>query len=389
MQRRKRLVIVTQSMTGWGVERNLLSIVKNVDSELFEPMCVVTAPVENGNQYPFKVVNINVPRVRPNSYTQPIIFLLKWFYLSAWFLRDGKKTDIVVTSLLDETVCIYLIKKLLRRSFHFVSFNQIRITESTRKTNLFTSMLIKLLIAANRNADTILSLSKGVAEDLSESFGVQKEIFIHTGCINADEIVSAREEPIEEEWLLKDPRKTIIYAGRLVNEQKRVDVFVKSIRTLLEKHPELQVKAVIIGEGRDRQKLIDQVKEFHLQETIYFLNFKPNIFKYFSAADCMVLTSEYEGFANVLIEAMSTGLPVISTDCPSGPAEILENGKWGFLVPRGDFEKISEYLFAILTNSQIASEMKAKSLKRAKDYECKLVFEKLSQFLASRVLSLN
>jgi len=105
---------------------------------------------------------------------------------------------------------------------------------------------------------------------------------------------------------------------------------------------------MILGEGEERPSLEALVRKLELEKHVALPGFVANPYKYMKRAAVFVLSSRWEGFGNVLVEAMATGTPVVSTDCPSGPAEILENGKWGRLVPVGDVSALALAIEAAL-----------------------------------------
>ena len=96
-----------------------------------------------------------------------------------------------------------------------------------------------------------------------------------------------------------------------------------------------------MGEGEERATLQGLINELELNDDVTLLGFKPNPIAYMKKATVFVLSSNWEGFGNVLVEAMACGTPVISTDCPSGPSEILEDGKWGRLVAAGNVDALA------------------------------------------------
>jgi glycosyltransferase involved in cell wall biosynthesis len=101
------------------------------------------------------------------------------------------------------------------------------------------------------------------------------------------------------------------------------------------------MRLLILGEGKLRPSLTSLAEELDIVEDLAMPGFVDNPFQYFARADLFVLSSRWEGLGNVVIEALACGCPVVSTDCPSGPAEILENGKYGTLVPVGDPEALA------------------------------------------------
>ena len=117
-------------------------------------------------------------------------------------------------------------------------------------------------------------------------------------------------------------------------------------------------RLIILGEGEQRTKLEALVQELGLNDDVSMPGFVDNPFAYMSKASVFVLSSLSEGFGNVLVEAMACGCPVVSTDCPGGPAEILENGKYGSLVPVGDVELLAKEIINIInfpTNEEMLS----------------------------------
>jgi glycosyltransferase involved in cell wall biosynthesis len=105
---------------------------------------------------------------------------------------------------------------------------------------------------------------------------------------------------------------------------------------------------VILGKGPERGKLLRLTEELGIAENVDLPGFRVNPFAYMSRARLMVHSSRYEGFPNVLVQAMACGTPVVSTDCEHGPREILEDGKWGRLVPVGDSEAMAEAIMETL-----------------------------------------
>ena len=99
---------------------------------------------------------------------------------------------------------------------------------------------------------------------------------------------------------------------------------------------------IVLGEGPLRPTLLALAHNLHISEYVDFPGFVSNPFAYLAKAHLFVLSSRHEGLGNVLIEAMACGCPVVSTDCPFGPAEILENGRWGKLVPTEDPEALAQ-----------------------------------------------
>jgi glycosyltransferase involved in cell wall biosynthesis len=142
-------------------------------------------------------------------------------------------------------------------------------------------------------------------------------------------------------------------------------------------------KLVILGEGSLRDKLEAQAFRLGVADDILMPGFQSNPYAWYATADVFVLSSVHEGFGNVLVEAMACGTPVVSTDCPSGPAEILENGRYGRLVPVSDpislAKAIKEQLDAVQDLNLVRARAREFSVEAAVDAYIKLIHEIVSE----------
>ncbi len=119
---------------------------------------------------------------------------------------------------------------------------------------------------------------------------------------------------------------------------------------------------MILGEGKEQTALKTLVEDFDLTEDVAFPGFVDNPYSYMARAGVLVLSSAWEGFGNVLVEAMVAGTPVVSTDCESGPAEILAQGKYGKLVPVADSQAMAEAILATLTETANPEFLKQRAM---------------------------
>ena len=142
-----------------------------------------------------------------------------------------------------------------------------------------------------------------------------------------------KNEKIDEEWLTNPTFKVIISVARLV-PFKNHPFLIESFKDVYAHNK--NARLIIIGEGPDSQQLCVMIARLNLDKVIKFIPFQNNIYPYYANADVFALTSNWEAFGNVIVEALSAGLPVVATDCPGGPRMILGNGKYGQLVPVGN-----------------------------------------------------
>lgn len=214
-------------------------------------------------------------------------------------------------------------------------------------------------------ADKIIAISKGVREDLINNHRVRIPVDV---VYNAGWDLSLKDRLDEEVDVVKAPMQ-FVACGRLTG-QKGFDILLDSI-ALMPK--DIEFNCWIIGEGKDRGMLENKVGELKISERVSFLGFRKNPFKYFAAADAFVLSSRWEGFGNVIVEAMACRTPVVSTDCDYGPGEIITHGESGWLVPVEDAEKLSEGMARLASDEELRRSLAESGLKRA------------DHFIASRI----
>jgi glycosyltransferase involved in cell wall biosynthesis len=172
----------------------------------------------------------------------------------------------------------------------------------------------------------------------------------------------------DDEHRIRGDTPTILGAGRLVDEKD----FSTLIRAFSRVRSERSSRLYILGDGDNRSSLIKVAENCGVKNNVYMPGFVEDPFAYMKLADVFVLSSRWEGFGNVLVEAMACGTPVISTDCPNGPAEILENGKWGQLVPVGDEEAMAEAIRTTLDGAQDSVD----PTRRAEDFHVREIADK-------------
>tara|TARA_B100000989_G_scaffold212574_1_gene161475 strand:+ start:173 stop:787 length:615 start_codon:yes stop_codon:yes gene_type:complete len=139
----------------------------------------------------------------------------------------------------------------------------------------------------------------------------------------------------------------ILNIGRLTDQKDQITI-IKSLKILKKK--KINFKCGIIGRGGYQNILTNEIKRLKLDKNIKLIGFKNNAEKYISQSDIFVLSSKFEGLPNVLIEAQKYGIPIISSNCPTGPSEILMNGRLGELFPVGNFQILANKLLDFYRN---------------------------------------
>lgn len=196
-------------------------------------------------------------------------------------------------------------------------------------------------------ADGIVATSNGVANDLVDYVGVPQNI-VETiySPIPVSEILEKSRQPVLHKWLGEAKEPLVLSVGRL-HKAKDYPTLIEAFSLVLNKY---RAKLIILGEGPERSHLESMARKLGIQDDIDMPGFEMNPYAYMSAASVFVLSSAWEGLPNALTEAMAIGTPVIATDCKSGPREILENGKYGKLIPVGDVDALAESILDVIKN---------------------------------------
>lgn len=187
-------------------------------------------------------------------------------------------------------------------------------------------------------ADRVIAVSRGVAEDLPRHVRVQpgRIAAVYNPVID-EHLRRQAEEPPRHPWLADPAIPVVLAAGRLV-PQKDFHTLLRAFMRVRQQRP---LRLVILGEGELREELVALARQLAIADDVALPGFDANPFAAMRHARVFVLSSRYEGLPGVLIQAMACGARVVSTDCPSGPREILEDGRWGALVPVGDAEALA------------------------------------------------
>lgn len=188
-------------------------------------------------------------------------------------------------------------------------------------------------------AHQIVAVSQGVADDLPQVTGLARDRIrtIYNPVITPD-LDDKAQAPLDHPWFAPGEPPVVLAVGRLV-PQKDFPTLIRSFAKLRQTR---NARLMILGEGEDRSDLEGLVRTLNLEQDVSLPGFMLNPYPYMARAAVFVLSSRWEGLGIVLIEAMYLGTPVVSTDCPHGPQEILKEGKYGKLVPVGDEEALTQ-----------------------------------------------
>lgn len=226
------------------------------------------------------------------------------------------------------------------------------------RRRLFLGGLVR---AAYPAADAIVAVSAGVADDLAEVAGLARErIEVIPNPLRLEQVREGAAKPTPHPWLAPGEPPVCLAVGRLAAQKD----FPTLLRAFARVRRNRSARLLVLGEGRERAALEACIRKLDLAEDVELPGYVENPFAWMSRARLFVLSSAYEGLPGVVIQALACGCPVVSTDCPSGPREILKGGELGALVPVGD----SDALATAIDRALDAPVDRAALIRRAQDF---------------------
>jgi glycosyltransferase involved in cell wall biosynthesis len=322
------------TLDGGGAERAVVNLLKGmVERDILLDLVLASAKGPYLSQIPKQVRLFNLSAGRVIKAILPL----------SQYLRQNRP-QMLISQMCHANVIALVARDLARTNTPLIAVEQANLSNS--KSHLmranFVPPLMKWLYP---RAEAIVGVSQGVIDDLEMQFGFQKEKLsvIYNPVVDSDLIAKAK-APVNHPWFQEGSPPVFLAVGRLT-EQKDFLTLIKAFAIL---RKQVQARLVILGEGELRIELETLINTLGIAEDVSLPGFLENPYAYMNKATAFVLSSRWEGLPTVLIEAMACGCPVIATDCPSGPNEILEAGKYGTLIPMDNPESLSKAMLQIL-----------------------------------------
>lgn len=371
---RAKIAFFLPSLEPGGAERNVVNLLKELDRENYEPSLVLA---EKRGEF-IKEVPKDVLIVDLNTSCSLWLFLK----LRRYFQKE--KPELFISTFPRFNIINLLAKIFSQTKTKIILTEQttISLLSVTAKTwarrlmaRFFLPFLVKFLYP---QAKAIVCVSKGVAKDLIKIVPLENKIRVIYNPVVDTRIDKLTKTPVNHSWFSNPEIPVILAVGRLI-KAKDYPNLLRAFNKVLEKR---EARLVILGKGPEKEKLKNMAQNLDISKNVAFLGFQKNPYKYMKRATVFALSSFREGFGHVIVEAMACGLPVVSTDCPSGPGEIIEQGKNGILVPVGDERILAEAILKVLNNSSLSQKLSQEGKKRAQYFSversCK-EYEKLFQ----------
>lgn len=363
----RRICFTVQSLNIGGAERN----VRNLAQEfLWDGWSVAVVAFDEAGPVSEELPDdVEVTVLEASRTLTAILRLARWIRMENPDAIIANTTHINVATLVAQRLANVELQTIVVEH----SMLSDRIERLDGRKEMVTARLAGLLYP---RADGIVAVSDGLAADIASVTGVDRStVTTIYNPIVTDRLYELASESVSDEWLQSNKIPVLLSVGRL-EDRKDIPTLLRAFELLLKQR---ECRLILCGDGPKRSQLENLATELDISEQVRFEGWVENPYKYMNRADVLVLSSVSEGFANVLVEAMAVGCPVVATDCQSGPAEILEQGKWGELVPTRDEQALSSAILHILDEPLDEELLK----QRARDFTVGTAYKQYIRLLDS------
>lgn len=358
-----KIFFFLSNLSGGGAQRTMVNLVRSIDKSLFLPTLVLL-DYDSNDAYA-SLIPEDIEIINLNSRARYAALKIKK-------IIEVKQPDILFSTLPQVNFAVWLGNRISQKKSKLV----LRETNYRKKgvnTTVFLQMIYRKIY---RDADGIIGLSDGVTEHMIRNYRLDplkvKRIY------NPVDIEGIRELSQEKCEIIYNKDFKIIACGRLV-KQKNYPVLIKALYLLKQKGC-MNFELFIMGEGQEKKVLETMISDYGLDDYIKLIGFQQNPFAYMRQADLFILSSSWEGFGHVIVEAMACSTSVVSTDCPSGPNEIITHEINGLLCDLENAEDLTRKILLVLRNDELRQRLAKEGYKRSKDFDFKKIVREYENF---------
>lgn len=354
-KRKQRVTTLLGNLEGGGAERISLNLLKGMSPDAFDlELILVDATGAFVDQVPAHVTLTDlkaggiskavVPLARHLRRTKPDILMSHSSHINVGAIAAKLLSGVPM-----RTVVVEHNNRSVSGQFK---------PRKSNPTRAYRKLLPRLIERLYKYANAVVGVSYGVSHYIVTRYHVpaHKLHTIYNPIVDDDLLAKAEGRPFHP-WLSEKSKPVLLAVGRLTVQKD----FETLLRAFAEVRRRTECRLIILGEGEKRGELEALVQTLGVADDVALPGFTDNPYACMRSADALVLSSRWEGLPTVLVEAMACGCPVIATDCPSGPEEILEGGKWGPLVAVGNPEALADAILKTLESPLAGNLLKARA----------------------------
>jgi len=337
----KKIALFVPTLSGGGAEKAMVNLAYGfLSAGLTVDFVIVKKAGPYINELPadLTIVELGVP------HTSMALLALRNYIRRA-------KPDVVLSAMNYANVVALWAKKFSRiKTMSVISEHSTLSAATQAPPNLRTRLVLSTLMRISYPlADNIVAVSRGVADDLVKLCNMPEErIAVIPNPIRIDDILKKANEPIDHPWYRPGMSPVLLSVGRL----HRTKDYPNLLQAFSLVRKNTNVRLIILGEGQERSHLLSLARQLNIAQDVDMPGFQKNPYNFMVQSKVFVLSSKFESFSNVLLEAIACGCPVVSTDCPHGPKEIFEMTGVGRLVPVAHPQLLADAMLEALRDGE-------------------------------------
>lgn len=339
----RRVALFITDLTGGGAERtliNLASALADIGVEVDLVLVRATGPFMDTVPSTVRVIDLKSANV-----------LFAVLPLARYLARQ--RPDALVSALNQPNIAAVLARKIARLPLKTITTIHNTLSVEAKQLRLKPKLMLQFVRYFANWSDAVVCVSQGVADDYKKITGLPVDkVHVIYNSVVSESIQKRSREPVDHPWFEKGQPPVLLSVGRL-NVQKDYVTLLQAFAHV-KRRGRFAARLMMIGEGEERPALRRLIMELGLQDDVEMPGFMENPYKFMHQARLLVLSSRWEGLPTVLIESMACGTPVVATNCPSGPYEILDGGRFGALSPVGDPVALAGNIEAGLATPKVA-----------------------------------
>jgi len=340
MTQKKKVIFVIPSLEGGGAECIFVNLLIGLDRVVYDPVVVLFN--KKGVFIDLLPEGIRVIDLKKTDRWSFIPLILR---LSC--VLKAETPELVVSFITYANYITIIARRFSGLNIPVVAAEHCVVSRTIK--GRFETLKKFIISAIYPRADAIIVVSHGCKNELIKKYGVpEKKLVVIPNGINLDRVKLRAEEKVDHAWFMEHV-PIIVSIGRLT-PAKNYRLLLNSVAQV---NKTLDVRLVIIGDGEERGELVTVARELGIEDKVLFLGYQINPYKFLAKSSLFVISSSWESFSIAIVEAMSLGIPVIATDCPYGPAEIITNYVDGVLVPCDDSVVLCHKIIELLRDKGV------------------------------------
>ena len=342
-----RVAIYMPSLEGGGAERAMVDLANGLQSEgLTMDMVVIR---DDGPWRALMASDVSLVALRSRWTLTGFVKLLR-------YLRRARPEVVVANG--TSSIILAMFARTLSPGFTVVARIPVNLSAGLAAVNLKWRVMRAAQSWLLPRVDAIVTNSLGSSTDIGRNLPTASaRVRTIYNPVVWPGLPEQAGMPVQHPWFQREDTPVILSVGRL-EPQKDHATLIRAFALVARQR---DARLVVLGEGSARRNLVNLTHEFGIADRVDLAGFHANPFAFMAKSRLFVLSSTQEGMPNVLIQAMACGTPVVSTDCPSGPREVLEDGRWGPLVPVGDVDALADAMLATLDRPPARASLVARA----------------------------